>query len=143
AMVATIAESTGAAESRLIITDLSERKRYEAGIVQMNAHLEQRIRERTAELEAANALLRDADRRKDEFLAVLSHELRNPLAPIRTAAHLLDSPHLPASELLWARTVIQRQVRHMSALLDDLLDIARITRGRMDLKVGRVSLKSV
>jgi PAS domain S-box-containing protein len=142
AMVATIAES-GAAESSLIITDLSERKRYEAGIVQMNAHLEQRILERTAELEAANVLLKDADRRKDEFLAVLSHELRNPLAPIRTAAHLLDSPHLPASELLWARTVIQRQVRHMSALLDDLLDIARITRGRMDLKVRSVSLRSV
>jgi PAS domain S-box-containing protein len=142
-LVSTIAESSGAAETRLIITDLSERKRYEAGIVQLNARLEQRIQERTAELEAANALLKDADRRKDEFLAVLSHELRNPLAPIRTASHLLDSPHLPPSDLLWARTVIQRQVRHMSALLDDLLDIARITRGRMDLKIRRVSLKSV
>ena len=111
--------------------------------MQLNAELEQKIQERTAELEAANALLKDADRRKDEFLAVLSHELRNPLAPIRTASHLLDSPHLPASDLLWARTVIQRQVRHMSALLDDLLDIARITRGRMDLKVRRVSVKGV
>jgi PAS domain S-box-containing protein len=142
-LVSTIAQTSGAAETRLIVTDLSERKRYEAGIVQMNAQLEQRIRERTAELEAANTLLKDADRRKDDFLAVLSHELRNPLAPIRTASHLLDSPHLPASELLWARTVIQRQVRHMSALLDDLLDIARITRGRMDLKVRRVGLKAV
>ncbi|HEV2701551.1 MAG TPA: ATP-binding protein [Steroidobacteraceae bacterium] len=142
-LVSTIAESSGAAELRLIITDLSERKRYEAGIVQLNAQLEQRIQERTAELEAANALLKDADRRKDEFLAVLSHELRNPLAPIRTASHLLDSPHLPPSDLLWARTVIQRQVRHMSALLDDLLDIARITRGRMELKIRRVNLKSV
>jgi PAS domain S-box-containing protein len=142
-LVSTVADSASSAETRLIITDLSERKRYEAGIVQMNAQLEQRIQERTAELEAANELLKDADRRKDEFLAVLSHELRNPLAPIRTASHLLDSPHLPASELLWARTVIQRQVRHMSALLDDLLDIARITRGRMDLKVRRVSLKAV
>jgi signal transduction histidine kinase len=142
-MVASIAESSGAAETRLIITDLSERKSYEAGIVQMNAQLEQRILQRTGELEAANALLKDADRRKDEFLAVLSHELRNPLAPIRTAAHLLDSPHLPAADLLWARTVIQRQVRHMSALLDDLLDIARITRGRMELKIRRVSLKGI
>ena len=143
-LVSTIAESSGAAETRLIITDLSERKRYEAGIVQLNAQLEQRIQERTAELEAANALLKDADRRKDEFLAVLSHELRNPLAPIRTASHLLDSPHLPPSDLLWARTVIQRQVRHMSALLDDLLDIARITRGRMDLaRSRRVSVKGV
>lgn len=142
-LVSTIAESSGAAETRLIVTDLSERKRYEAGIVQLNAQLEQRIQERTAELEAANELLKDADRRKDEFLAVLSHELRNPLAPIRTASHLLDSPHLPPSDLLWARTVIQRQVRHMSALLDDLLDIARITRGRMDLKVRRISLKGV
>jgi signal transduction histidine kinase/CheY-like chemotaxis protein len=141
--VSTIAEPSGVDDICLIVTDLSEQKRYEAGIVQLNAQLEQRIAKRTAELEAANALLKDADRRKDEFLAVLSHELRNPLAPIRTASHLLDSPHLPASELLWARTVIQRQVRHMSALLDDLLDIARITRGRLELKVGRVSLKSV
>lgn len=142
-VLVSIADSFGTVGIGLIVTDLSERKRYEAGVEQMNAQLEQRIRERTAELEAANALLKDADRRKDEFLAVLSHELRNPLAPIRTAAHLLDSPHLPASDLLWARTVIQRQVRHMSALLDDLLDIARITRGRMELKVRRVSLKGV
>jgi PAS domain S-box-containing protein len=142
-LVSTVADSSGAVGARLIITDLSERKHYEAGVVHLNAQLEHRIQERTAELEAANALLKDADRRKDEFLAVLSHELRNPLAPIRTAAHLLDSPHLPASDLLWARTVIQRQVRHMSALLDDLLDIARITRGRMELKVRPVSLKSV
>jgi PAS domain S-box-containing protein len=141
-LVSTV-DSSGAVGARLIITDLSERKHYEAGVVHLNAQLEHRIQERTAELEAANALLKDADRRKDEFLAVLSHELRNPLAPIRTAAHLLDSPHLPASDLLWARTVIQRQVRHMSALLDDLLDIARITRGRMELKVRPVSLKSV
>ncbi len=142
-LVSAVVDSSRAAGTRLIITDLSERKHYEAGVVHMNVQLEHRIQERTAELEAANALLKDADRRKDEFLAVLSHELRNPLAPIRTAAHLLDSPHLPAADLLWARTVIQRQVRHMSALLDDLLDIARITRGRMQLKVRPVSLKSV
>jgi PAS domain S-box-containing protein len=142
-LVSTVADSSGGMGTGLIITDLSERKQYEAGVVHLNAQLENRIQERTAELEAANALLKDADRRKDDFLAVLSHELRNPLAPIRTAAHLLDSPHLPASELLWARTVIQRQVRHMSALLDDLLDIARITRGRMELKVRRVNLKGV
>ena len=142
-MLTPVPHGVDGSDTSLIITDLSERRRNEAGIVQLNADLEQRIKERTAELEAANAMLKHADRRKDEFLAVLSHELRNPLAPIRTAAHLLDSPHLPASDLLWARTVIQRQVRHMSALLDDLLDIARITRGRLELKVRRVSLKSV
>jgi PAS domain S-box-containing protein len=83
---------------------------------------------------AAAAALQSADRRKDEFLATLSHELRNPLAPIRNAATLLDSPKLSAEGLAFARQVIQRQVTHMARLLDDLLDVARITQGKLDLR---------
>jgi PAS domain S-box-containing protein len=87
--------------------------------------------------------LRTADQRKDEFLATLAHELRNPLAPIRTAAHMLALPTLDAQQLQWARQVIHRQVEHMARLLDDLLDVARITRGKLQLKKERVDLGTI
>jgi PAS domain S-box-containing protein len=91
----------------------------------------------------AQAALRDADRRKDEFLATLSHELRNPLAPIRMAAQILALPHVAPQKLQWAQSVIQRQVQHMALLLDDLLDIARITQGKLELKKQTVTLNGV
>ena len=87
--------------------------------------------------------LEEADKRKDEFLAVLSHELRNPLAPIRTAAHALSNANLAPAQLIWAQSVIQRQVQHMAGLLDDLLDVARITQGRLVLKRESVDLTHV
>jgi PAS domain S-box-containing protein len=87
--------------------------------------------------------LREADRRKDVFLATLAHELRNPLAPIRNAAQMLGSADLGAERLQWARSVIQRQVKHMAFLLDDLLDVARITQGKLDLKMQHITLNSV
>ena len=77
-----------------------------------------------------------ADVRKDVFLAILSHELRNPLAPIRIAAQLLQSPKLHPEELERAQAIIARQVAHMSSLLDDLLDVSRITRGIFLAKKG-------
>jgi len=96
----------------------------------------------TARREAEEAL-RQSARMKDRFIATLAHELRNPLAPIRTAAELLGSTRAGPSDLEWARRVIQRQVGHMGSLLDDLLDVARITRGKLDLRRQRVQLKSV
>lgn len=92
---------------------------------------------------AAEIALREADQRKDVFLATLAHELRNPLAPIRNAAQMLGSPNLATEQLQWARSVIQRQVKHMAWLLDDLLDVARITQGKLDLKKQHVTLNSV
>jgi PAS domain S-box-containing protein len=91
----------------------------------------------------AEAALREADRRKDEFLATLSHELRNPLAPIRTAVQILAAPQLSPEQFKWALAVIQRQVQHMALLLDDLLDVARITQGKLELRKRRVTLGSV
>jgi signal transduction histidine kinase/DNA-binding response OmpR family regulator len=85
---------------------------------------------------------RDADARKDAFLATLAHELRNPLAPIRAAASILESPGVPAEKLGACRAIIARQVRHMAALLDDLLDISRVSRGKLELKRGSVDLGS-
>ena len=84
--------------------------------------------------------LRDADRRKDEFLAMLSHELRNPLAPIRNAVEVLKVPAASASQREAARDVIERQVGHLARLVDDLLDISRITRGKIELRKTRLDL---
>ncbi len=84
-----------------------------------------------------------ADRRKDEFLATLAHELRNPLAPIRNAVRILDSEVADDRQRKWGREVIARQVSRMSLLLDDLLDVSRITRGHLELKKDYVDLKSV
>ena len=85
----------------------------------------------------------EAARRKDEFLATLAHELRNPLAPIRSAAQVLAKPGVPDETKTWCRIVIERQVAHMARLLDDLLDVSRISRNRLDLYKARVSLASV
>jgi len=87
--------------------------------------------------------LLDADRRKDEFLATLAHELRNPLAPIRQAAMLARNPNVPAAKREWCNEVIDRQVQHMSLLLDDLLDVSRITRGILQLRKQPTSLSAL
>jgi PAS domain S-box-containing protein len=87
--------------------------------------------------------LLEADRRKDEFLATLSHELRNPLAPIRNAVRILGSDAADERQRKWGRDVIARQVHRMSLLLDDLLDVSRITRGQLELKRDYVDLKTV
>ena len=108
--------------------------------------LESSNRALTEEIEVrrtAQEALREADRRKDEFLATLAHELRNPLAPIRHAARLLGSRALDGAQEQWAREVIARQVRRMALLLDDLLDVSRITRGRLQLKPETVTLQSL
>jgi signal transduction histidine kinase/CheY-like chemotaxis protein len=101
------------------------------------------LRDQIHALRATESALREADHRKDLFLATLAHELRNPLAPIRTAAQVLASPTLPPQKIQWAQSVIQRQVGHMALLLDDLLDIARITRGKLELKKSHVTLTEV
>ncbi|HWI37645.1 MAG TPA: PAS domain-containing protein [Burkholderiales bacterium] len=95
------------------------------------------------ERKQAQEALREADRRKDEFIAVLAHELRNPLAPIRNAVTLLaHEPGLPP-RLEWARAVIDRQVEQMTRLIEDLLDVARLTSGKLSIRRGAVSLADV
>ncbi|MGE5640018.1 MAG: PAS domain-containing protein [Clostridia bacterium] len=89
----------------------------------------------------AEEALREADRRKDDFLATLAHELRNPLAPIRNAVAILGRKGGLDPELTWSREVIGRQVEQMSRLIDDLLDIERISRGKFLVRKERVSLE--
>ena len=100
----------------------------------------------SAALESARLVqeLRQRDRQKDEFLAMLAHELRNPLAPIRNALHLvrLATRH-PQAEVQLAHEVMERQVEHLVRLVDDLLDVSRITRGKVSLQMERVDLASV
>jgi PAS domain S-box-containing protein len=96
-----------------------------------------------ARLKHTEQALREADRRKDEFLATLAHELRNPLAPIRNAVFILNSPNAAAGQRQLAREVIDRQVRHMSLLLDDLLEVSRVTRGQFELRREYVELRAV
>lgn len=91
----------------------------------------------------AEASLREVDRRKDEFLATLAHELRNPLAPIRQASAISRAATATAEQKRWSHQVIDRQVNHMGLLLDDLLDISRITRGTMSLRPQTTTLTSI
>src|SRR5258705_1350546 len=92
---------------------------------------------------AAEQELRENDRRKDEFLAMLTHQLRNPLAPITNAAHTLDLFGRPDDRIHWVSGVIERQVGLMTRRVDDLLDISRITSGRITLKREPVSIAAV
>jgi signal transduction histidine kinase len=100
------------------------------------------IRDVTARRQAETAL-RDADRRKDEFIATLAHELRNPLAPIRQAALISKAPAASEAQKRWSHDVIDRQVQYMSLLLDDLLDISRVTRGTLVLRIQPTELAAV
>jgi signal transduction histidine kinase len=118
---------------RAKVSVFAELYRKTRALERLNSELEDRVAERTAELEATTAALQEADKRKDEFLAMLAHELRNPLAPIRTAAQLLKLKELPESQRGRARDVIERQVEHLVILIDDLLDVSRITRGMITL----------
>ncbi|HET9266633.1 MAG TPA: response regulator, partial [Vicinamibacterales bacterium] len=100
-------------------------------------------RERQDALEQQQRHLEEADRQKNEFLAMLAHELRNPLAPIRNAGELLSRTVAADPEARSALATVERQVKHLTRLVDDLLDISRITQGRIELHRGAVRLEQV
>ncbi len=106
----------------LAIEDITTRKELETALLQ-----------RVEELAAA-------DRSKNEFLALLAHELRNPLAPLRNAAHVLEAAGADAAAVEQARNMMNRQIQNMSRLIEDLLDVSRITRGEVRLRRERVEL---
>jgi PAS domain S-box-containing protein len=115
----------------------------QATVAMDNARLFEAAQREIASRERAEAALRETDQRKDEFLATLAHELRNPLAPIRQATIISMSPGASDEQKQWSHEVITRQVRHMSLLLDDLLDISRITRGTLELRTEMADLAEV
>ncbi len=120
----------------------------------LNEELEARVRARTDDLEASLRRLREsesrlrlqgealaqADRRKDEFLAMLAHELRNPLAPIRNVVELMRRSGKSDKEFEWIRDIVDRQVTHLMRLVDDLLDASRISRGKVALARSIIDL---
>jgi len=114
-------------------------KRANTDLEQTNRVLQSEVAERAR----AEAALKEADRHKDEFLAVLAHELRNPLAPIRNAVEIMRRSALPDPQLAWSRDVIERQVKHLTRLVDDLLDVSRITRGNINLSREAVPVTTI
>ena len=108
-----------------VLVDITDRKR-----------LEEELRIRIAQL-------RDNDRRKDEFLATLAHELRNPLAPIRNSLQILKMPRVDAGTVQQIRAMMERQVHQLVRLVDDLLDVSRVMRAKIDLRKERCELATV
>ena len=120
-----------------------ELKDLNATLQRANAELElanRSLQSEVAERARAEQALKEADRHKDEFLAMLAHELRNPLAPIRSAVHLMRMKPVTDPQLSWSRDVIERQLSHLTRLVDDLLDVARITRGKINLSREPIEL---
>ncbi|HKQ56974.1 MAG TPA: response regulator [Candidatus Eisenbacteria bacterium] len=121
-----------------VFADLYRKTRQ---LERLNQQLEERVQERTSELTAAatrlgesEAALKETDRRKDEFLSMLAHELRNPLAAISNTVEILRHQPVGEGELQWGHEVIDRQADHLSRLVDDLLDVSRITRGKLEIR---------
>jgi signal transduction histidine kinase len=134
--------------NRTLSAEVAERRRTQEELSVLAQELEERVAQRTSELERAitdlqqaESALREADRRKDEFLATLAHELRNPLAPIRNAIQILHLKGSTREDWQSAADVIDRQSRQMTHLVDDLLDISRITRGKLALRMQPVKLR--
>jgi signal transduction histidine kinase len=121
-----------AEEDRTLLEDLADR----AALAIENARLHERERE-------ARDRAQNADRQKDEFLAMLGHELRNPLAPISVAVQIMRELPLPDERLAWARETIGRQVEQFARLLDDLLDVSRIAVGKVELRLQPLDLAVV
>jgi signal transduction histidine kinase len=117
----------------------SHLKRANTELEQTNRVLQSEVSERAR----AEAALKEADRHKDEFLAVLAHELRNPLAPIRNAVEIMRRSSVMDPQLAWSRDVVERQVKHLTRLVDDLLDVSRITRGNINLSREAVNVATI
>jgi signal transduction histidine kinase/CheY-like chemotaxis protein len=126
-----------------LAAQVAEKRSAQDALQKAYAELENRVEERTAELARSEEALRLADRRKDEFLAMLGHELRNPLAPIQNALYLMQKPGVPDSVVNWGRELIGRQIDHLTRLVDDLLDVSRIVHGKIKLQESILNIATV
>lgn len=131
-----------------------QQQRHQEAVRQVNQELERRVQERTAELAKLNAALqievaertrvenrlREVDRRKDQFLATLAHELRNPLSPLTSAAQLIGLDPGNTDQVRELTAMITRQLGQLVRLIDDLLDVSRISGGKLQLRLSRVPL---
>ena len=133
----TLAEREGALEVREAVASASASAKQSDDIREANAHLIMA----TLAAEASSEAARKTKLQQDEFLAMLAHELRNPLAPIRTAVALLERLDTVDPRLKKIREVVGRQVDHMARLLDDLLDASRVTSGKVTLQRRPTSVR--
>ena len=122
-----------------VLVDITARKRLEE---ELRIRVDQ-LAEADRRKEDLLASLRDADRRKDEFLATLAHELRNPLAPIKNSLQILKMARIDAATVQQIRAMMERQVHHLVRLVDDLLDVSRVMRGKIDLHMEPLELATV
>jgi signal transduction histidine kinase len=118
---------------RAILSTAQERRKHEEAQRRIQQELERRVEERTAQLT-------EADRRKDAFLAMLAHELRNPLAPLRNALHVIGQRGGADPAFRQSQEMMERQVRQLARIVDDLLDVSRIVRGKIQLRPERLDL---
>jgi signal transduction histidine kinase len=129
--------------NQMLLAEVAERRRAETRLSELNETLDRRVTERTTELQASEARLLEADRRKNEFLATLAHELRNPLAPMRAGVEVLRRKASGPPEVPWALDVMDRQVRAMTRMIEDLMDVSRINQGRIEFRQEVVDLSDV
>ena len=125
-----------ATANQALTAEVAERRRIEEQLREINETLEQRVAERTDELAQANQL-------KDEFLAMLSHELRNPLSAIVNAVQMIDPSGAASDRTAWALGLIDRQSKTLRRIVDDLLDVARVARGKVELRKQPIDLLEV
>lgn len=123
--------------------EISERREAQQQLYDLNQELEQRVATRTEALVRSEEAMREADKRKDEFLAMLGHELRNPLSAIRHAVRIHGEAPDDGAARQWANEVIDRQSAQLTRMVDDLLDVERINRGRVELRPEALELSAV
>jgi signal transduction histidine kinase len=139
-------EELARANARLSEANIALQEEKNRELERANGELEaanRSLQSEIAERARAERALKEADRHKDEFLAMLAHELRNPLAPIHNAVELMRLKPLGDPQLHWARDVIARQLTSLTRLVDDLLDVSRITRGKINLTRQVVELEAL
>jgi signal transduction histidine kinase len=132
-----------AISNRALLAEVTERRRAEQQLQALNDDLDRRVDERTQAVRQLEAELRLTDQRKDEFIATLAHELRNPLAPVRNAVYVLQRQEAGGQPSRTFRDIIARQVGVMARLIDDLMDVSRINQGRIELRRELVELSRV
>jgi signal transduction histidine kinase len=139
-------EAMAAANAELAAAHAALKAENTRELHQLNRTLEranEQLVAEVAERKRAQTLLQEEAKRKDEFLAILAHELRNPLSAMHNGVQLMHTPNLAADRMTWVRDLLDRQITHLTRLIDDLLDVRRITSGRIQLKREALDLESV